>query len=414
MVLEATVLCLDNSEWMRNGDYVPSRLEAQHDAINLICGAKTQSNPENVVGVIACSGKNPQVLVTLTSDLGKVIQSLHEVKIGSNLNFLAGVQVAQLALKHRQNKNQHQRVIFFVGSPVEVETDELVRLGKRLKKNNIAVDVVNFGEEAKNTEKLEAFIAAVVNNDNSHLVTVPPGPHILSDILITSAVITGSDEVGGGGGSGGSGGASEFGFGVDPNMDPELALALRVSLEEERARQEAARKKEESENGGSSTTTDSNSNTNTSTITPSSKEVVMGEANDDDDLLAQAIAMSMQPEAQKSNTTSTSTPVSTPLTSSEKTKDAEMKDFDEDDDMALALQMSMQDSKSKQEPNKEKEKSSEKSDLNKAMEDPNFVNSVLKTLPGVDPNDERIKQVLASLGKKPEEKKDEEKKDEKK
>ena len=48
---------LDNSEWMRNGDYTPTRLEAQQDAINLICGAKTQSNPENTVGVIACSGR---------------------------------------------------------------------------------------------------------------------------------------------------------------------------------------------------------------------------------------------------------------------------------------------------------------------------------------------------------------------
>ena len=26
------IVSLDNSEWMRNGDYVPSRLEAQQDA----------------------------------------------------------------------------------------------------------------------------------------------------------------------------------------------------------------------------------------------------------------------------------------------------------------------------------------------------------------------------------------------
>ena len=39
---QATVVCIDNSEWMRNGDYAPSRFQAQADAINLICGAKTQ------------------------------------------------------------------------------------------------------------------------------------------------------------------------------------------------------------------------------------------------------------------------------------------------------------------------------------------------------------------------------------
>ena len=36
------MICIDNSEWMRNGDYSPSRIQAQADAVNLICGAKTQ------------------------------------------------------------------------------------------------------------------------------------------------------------------------------------------------------------------------------------------------------------------------------------------------------------------------------------------------------------------------------------
>jgi hypothetical protein len=36
------MICIDNSEWMRNGDYSPCRFQAQADAVNLICGAKTQ------------------------------------------------------------------------------------------------------------------------------------------------------------------------------------------------------------------------------------------------------------------------------------------------------------------------------------------------------------------------------------
>lgn len=41
------MICIDNSEWMRNGDYSPSRFQAQADAVNLICGAKTQVNRIN-------------------------------------------------------------------------------------------------------------------------------------------------------------------------------------------------------------------------------------------------------------------------------------------------------------------------------------------------------------------------------
>jgi hypothetical protein len=37
---------------MRNGDYFPSRMEAQIDAVNVVMGWKFQSNPENTVGVL--------------------------------------------------------------------------------------------------------------------------------------------------------------------------------------------------------------------------------------------------------------------------------------------------------------------------------------------------------------------------
>lgn len=65
--------------------------------------------------------------------------------------------------------------------------DMLVKIAKKLKKNNVAVDVVSFGHEADNEEKLAAFHSAVNSNDNSHLVSVPPGP-VLSDVLIGSPI----------------------------------------------------------------------------------------------------------------------------------------------------------------------------------------------------------------------------------
>ena len=42
---------------MRNGDYTPSRLEAQSDAVTLLFNAKTQSNPENKVALMTMGGK---------------------------------------------------------------------------------------------------------------------------------------------------------------------------------------------------------------------------------------------------------------------------------------------------------------------------------------------------------------------
>jgi 26S proteasome regulatory subunit N10 len=74
---------------------------------------------------------------------------------------------SQLALKHRQNKNLRQRIIALVGSPLDNTTAaDLVKLGKRLKKNNVACDIVNFGEESENEEKLKEFTDAVNSQDN--------------------------------------------------------------------------------------------------------------------------------------------------------------------------------------------------------------------------------------------------------
>lgn len=68
-----------------------------------------------------------------------------------------------------------------------------------------------------------------------HLVSIQPGAHLLSDVLISSPILAGDRsssipaEFGGSGAAsapaaGGSGGGGEFEFGVDPSLDPELAM----------------------------------------------------------------------------------------------------------------------------------------------------------------------------------------------
>ena len=65
------MLCLDNSEWMRNGDYTPSRLGAQLDAANAVSGRRMNPpcHPENTVGIMTTAGRTPEVLCTPTRDL---------------------------------------------------------------------------------------------------------------------------------------------------------------------------------------------------------------------------------------------------------------------------------------------------------------------------------------------------------
>ncbi|KAI1436586.1 von Willebrand factor type A domain-containing protein [Xylaria sp. CBS 124048] len=248
MPLQAVMLLLDSSESSRNGDYAPTRFEAQVDAVNILFDSITQGNPESSVGLMSMGGKGPEVLSTLTTDRGKLLEGMHRTqkKISGSLHLTTGIQVAGLALKHRQNRSQRQRVIAFVCSPVDDEEKKLVSLAKKMKKLNVDVDFILFGDldENGNQKKLEAFNNTVKSSGNSHLVVIPPSGKLLSDQLFSTPIF-GDAAAATAGGSGAESGGDFGGFDFDPSTDPELALALRMSMEEENARQAKAAKEEE-------------------------------------------------------------------------------------------------------------------------------------------------------------------------
>lgn len=47
-------------------------------------------------------------------DSGKIMASLYGVKLSGSIHFSNALQIAQLALKHRLNVNQRQRIVVFV------------------------------------------------------------------------------------------------------------------------------------------------------------------------------------------------------------------------------------------------------------------------------------------------------------
>lgn len=370
------MILLDCSEYMRNGDYIPTRLEAQQDAANMLIGAKTQSHPESTVGVAA----GTELLVSPTEDVGKILRAVHELSLGSASDVTAAVQVASLALKHRRNKNGAQRIVLFVGTPLTgVEAKALQKAGRQLKKNNVAIDVVAMGELSENEAKLRELVDAANGRNEEertcHLVTIPEGV-LPSDVLASSPVLAGmggafaaSAAVAAAGGFGGdTGGFADYG-GVDPNMDPELAMALRVSMEEERARQERAAAAEAAATAESGESKDAEMADAGAAAAPSAADMGLSE---EDALLQQALAMSMNENEPKSE-----------QEDSKPSADVDMED--EDAQMQMALQMSMQQEEAKTE-----------------FQDPAFVSELLGSMPGVDPNDPEIQEALrkAQEGKK--------------
>jgi 26S proteasome regulatory subunit N10 len=112
-------------------------------------------------------------------------------------------------------------------------------LGKRLKRNNVAIDIINFANP-ENVPKLEALVNAANNSSNSHFLDVPQGISMITDVLFTSPILGNEDMPSSAGNQGdvhmsGGGQFAEYG-GINPDLDPDLAMALKVSMEEEKAR----------------------------------------------------------------------------------------------------------------------------------------------------------------------------------
>jgi 26S proteasome regulatory subunit N10 len=59
------MILLDNSEFMRNGDYQPTRFGALADAVTTVFQTKIDANPENTVGVMTMANKGfvPHLIV---------------------------------------------------------------------------------------------------------------------------------------------------------------------------------------------------------------------------------------------------------------------------------------------------------------------------------------------------------------
>ncbi|XP_055322046.1 26S proteasome non-ATPase regulatory subunit 4 isoform X2 [Sitodiplosis mosellana] len=370
MVLESTMICFDNSDYQRNGDYFPTRLNVQKDGINLIGMTKIRSNPENNVGLLTYAN-TVEVLATLTSDVGRILSKMHLVQPKGDINLITGVRIAHLVLKHRQGKNHKMRIVVFVGSPISTDEGDLVKLAKKLKKEKVNVDIVSFGDHSGNNDLLTAFVNTLNGKDGtgSHLISVPRGS-VLSEALISSPIIQGED---GQGAANLSGAGFEFGF--DPNEDPELALALRVSMEEQRQRQEDEQRRALAESDPTAAAAAVSSAAGT-TASPSV------EPNSEEAMLQRALALSTEtPDA-----------------------DEGLPDFanmTEEEQIAFAMQMSMQDHAEEVPTQQAKRPKQEEQpmEVDEVISDPEFLQSVLENLPGVDPQSETIRDAVGSLNK---------------
>lgn len=309
-------------------------------------------------------------LPILTPDTNKLLTGFAKLDMqGENNNFTCSLLQAHLALKHRISKNHKQRIIIMLCSPLQETEPELVKVAKKLKKENVAVDVINFGEDEVNVERLGKFIEilngknADPNTVNCHLVNVPSGNSVNDAVRFSP--ICGQTQPTSTGISGGTAQGMDLG-GDDwmdnaDEMDPELALALRVSLEESRARQqqENAANNNNTNAAPLATITENAAQPAASFQTPTAAAPTNAtatnndndnEMEEDDAVLMQALQMSLGNQGNE-----TAEPAGETAASAGQEEEVNLAAMTEEEQIEFALRMSMADAEKETKSDEKKE-----------------------------------------------------------
>ncbi|GKA83328.1 26S proteasome non-ATPase regulatory subunit 4 [Tanacetum coccineum] len=187
-------LCFQHITVPKDGDM----FKTQFEAIRLYCRAKFKSNPKTRAGVATLGCGVDLWPGSPDSDIEHFLtHTLEHIPWGGEFSILMGLQRSQLGFARfdPEGEDIKRRMLVFVAGPCHgYLTEYILKIGKRLKVNNIALDVVSFPHkdqefDALKTITLRSFVAAANNKDNnSHFARVPCHSSV-QKILVKAATV---------------------------------------------------------------------------------------------------------------------------------------------------------------------------------------------------------------------------------
>ena len=224
---------IDNSEYARNGDFQPNRYQQQIDAADYYVRDLKNNSGNAHTAIIAGAGESPYVVLADAATSAIYHEKLY---IKGELDIYSSIEIALLT-SPEEIILFHCSVVFGDEKKIEEYKNDLKKLLKKLKKNNIALKIINFGEVESNTAFWSDISADFSGDDVISVINfMPDGGMLLWEQINSYSQFN-------------SGGDNENAFmeygGIDPSMDPELAMALRMSLEDEQQRQARLRESNE-------------------------------------------------------------------------------------------------------------------------------------------------------------------------
>ena len=144
------MILFDNTLFMQNQDYLPSRFVLQKEATVSILNSVLQQS-ENCVGIAPLAQPEHNYILTPTANKPHLDTFISKLRLDSNLQLSSVFLRSKIALLNR--KESDKKVLVFFGADIEgVEFDlvlmDLVRNIKSVLDSFIKVSLVLFGEKA--------------------------------------------------------------------------------------------------------------------------------------------------------------------------------------------------------------------------------------------------------------------------
>ena len=217
---QAIVFLVDNSATSIDGDFFPSRLEAQKIAISRIVRHFERARRKIQFALGALAMPNTGIVASL-SDSRTILRYLDKLTPGEGLaNVDKGIRCAMLSLHQCDSDSARpaKRIIVMIGSETTPEWSERLcdDLCEHLRRESVSLDIVAFGSDVSTVE-LQYIVAQAQGGDpkgpQSHYVECPAGGALLSDMILDSPI-----------------GNSVYTEPVLDDNDPDLQETIRLSM----------------------------------------------------------------------------------------------------------------------------------------------------------------------------------------
>ena len=181
----AVVILIDNSNKSIDGDFGPNRLDAQKMAAERIIADMHRNNQNSQVSIGSLAREGLGVIASPTKDRRKLSTALQRIKPGGPIQLFQGIKCAFLALHHRNIEEiKQQRVIVFVGSKYTLSQQQVANLANAANTENVAVDIIVFGNDVENTDVLEDFVSRIMRPSNLFFIGSGKGISLSNEVIL--------------------------------------------------------------------------------------------------------------------------------------------------------------------------------------------------------------------------------------